>query len=356
MEDYVVEEIEVSDELAAEFEKSELPKCNLIKIAEQMGYTRDQAVHLINNTQATLINKITGFRLYEVFKAGNLDLLPGALRFVKLEVLYIDDCQLIFLKLPETPSLSEENINLLRQGLGRYYPEKLQSYTLTLTSPDGKQLQLSVYNLMLARQFDQFIEHYSRWFDEQSRWVGPKFDCIKRGIGKWMENKLDGTRPQQDEFINWFVTNRLRTLTLNLSFTFDQTTGYIVPGSVVPVRLTVKNLAEYFTPDVIEQDFIEFGLWKKEQVEETLANVLSKKALKCQAPPATSIPKRVNSEAKEKHARLLAQYDQYMKDGFIHGSAVDKLVHDFKYEYERAAPANRKKNIQKIIRERNNKE
>lgn len=67
------------------------------------------------------------------------------------------------------------------------------------------------------------------------------------------------------------------------------------------------------------------------------------------------LSKRINSEAQEKHNRLFAAYDRYIKNGYTHKAALDRLVHDFRYEYNQKDAGNRRKSIQAIIRKRNNK-
>ncbi|MCC5613301.1 hypothetical protein LC612_43145 [Nostoc sp. CHAB 5834] len=68
----------------------------------------------------------------------------------------------------------------------------------------------------------------------------------------------------------------------------------------------------------------------------------------------TEKPKRVNVNAKEKLQRLLKKYDNYLTNGHSLDSALKALVHDFRLEYNPGNPSNRKKQIQRIIRNRNN--
>ena len=43
--------------------------------------------------------------------------------------------------------------------------------------------------------------------------------------------------------------------------------------------------------------------------------------------------KRFSRDAKDRHARLFAAYDIYRKNGTVHKMAINKLVHDFRLEY-----------------------
>lgn len=72
--------------------------------------------------------------------------------------------------------------------------------------------------------------------------------------------------------------------------------------------------------------------------------------------PLAYASRRINTEAQRKHARIYKEYDGYISKGHTHGAALDKLVHDMRFEYNKNDPALRKKTIQKILRDRNNKE
>lgn len=63
--------------------------------------------------------------------------------------------------------------------------------------------------------------------------------------------------------------------------------------------------------------------------------------------------KRVNTEARDKHSRVLEKYDKYIKDGHNHNASIDKLAHDFRLEYAPENSNNRKSQLKRIIRTRN---
>lgn len=70
------------------------------------------------------------------------------------------------------------------------------------------------------------------------------------------------------------------------------------------------------------------------------------------APGVVKRQREGRSDAKDRHTRLFKEYDRHIKNNYNKTAAIDKLVIDFKREYNPTNPANRKKVIQKIIRER----
>ena len=67
--------------------------------------------------------------------------------------------------------------------------------------------------------------------------------------------------------------------------------------------------------------------------------------------------RRVNSEAAKKRKDILAKYDNYITQGGSHKTAIQKLLHDFRLEYKNTTcQDNRKKDIERIIRDRNKTE
>ena len=89
------------------------------------------------------------------------------------------------------------------------------------------------------------------------------------------------------------------------------------------------------------------------QLREVIAEEFSEVAITHKSETALmgKTTKRVNTEAKEKHKRLLGMYDSYIVKGSTPAAAIKSLVHDFRFEYCITNPSNRKKVIQKIIRE-----
>ncbi|GAB3503645.1 hypothetical protein GCM10027341_33090 [Spirosoma knui] len=265
------EEIEIPDELSLEFERDSgsLFQKNLLSVVEHFTDSTDKAQAIVNNIHGSIINDLTSYQLYEIFKSGSIEQLPIVLKKVRFEIIKVDDCQLISLLLPTSPPITEANINWLRKELSALYPERLQSYTLTLVGPDGKKLCFKTWDLLQARQFDAYFSHYLEWLKIHTIKIGSRFQDVYEEIKEWLTPKVEEYVPKQNGFVQWFLTERLSKLELTFTLTFDKATGLLVDGEKSRVQLKY-NLS---SKDVIEQDVIDYAFRRHNEL--TIAKQLA---------------------------------------------------------------------------------
>jgi hypothetical protein len=108
----------------------------------------------------------------------------------------------------------------------------------------------------------------------------------------------------------------------------------------------VERIFVYVT-DLREFSYLDIQTWQKSQVT-------SAPNSNDQIPnsPLAIIekPKRINTDARDKHKRVTDKYGSYISKGYTHKSAVKSLVHDFRLEYNPRNASNRAKQINAIIR------
>lgn len=358
-----------------EYGNNDLTSDQVEKIIEFLGYSREEARELKANTPAVISNRDVNEELSNAFRAGRVDDIPRILKPLKAEFIKIDDCHLLHLGQANEAPFGEEHYNWFRRQIGPFYPDKIRGHTIVVSGPDGKQISLQTWDLAEARQFDQIFERYYKWVNEQKGGLGPKFQAIKQELGSWLLKKLnlEGVDPQKDGFVSWFVSNKLSSQHISFSLVVDEKSEFSTQGYFQRVRLRVSDLTNYFNSDVIVSDLVEYLLWLEKKGldgilkgEGAFQKNIGERAITHQSTNRDTsfihknnieiTSKRVNQEARARHIEVLSKYDKYLNTGYNHSSAVQKLVHDFRLEYSPQNPENRKKQIKRIIRTRNNKE
>lgn len=294
MEVYEPKVLDIRDE-DNEYSVSQFTQDQLGLIIEHLNYSKAKAKALAKNCIGVISNEVTMHQISNAFRHNRLNLLPQILKSISLDIIQIEKCQLLRLRQPDTDPLDDNHINWLRNKVGPNYPELIQARTLSITGTDGKRLEFQTWDLLQARKLDQIFERFQEWINQQKGQIAPQFQRINAEIGDWLSSKLEGIKPQEDGFVNWFVSNKLSTLDLEIHGTSIENPYAVLQVGYIPMRLTIKDISKQLAPNVIAEHLVEYGLWCLEKANSSFQrgqiNYLdTKRALNHQSFRSDSLP------------------------------------------------------------------
>lgn len=296
---YKADSIELSDEDDIAFANYQVTKDQLVQVVKHFGYTHEEAFELVMHNQAAAINNLISCKLFLLFRSGDLSAMPDVLEKVEMHVVPIDDCQLIYIGEPIEQPLSKEQINNYRKELGPHFPNHIKSFKIELMGPNGALIGFKSYDMLAYEKIQDYFTYYQQWLDKQEEWISPVFEQVYREIGEWLRNRLEGITPQKESFINWLLYVKQSLFKMDFVLPANSETGALLTDKEVTVTLTFGPFGVEPTSQKIQEDIIEYGIWKRDQVEQSYSKLLEPKQqmsltqdsgsdLKQLSPPLTS--------------------------------------------------------------------